>query len=150
MHGVRRLSRSTGVRVEPNEIEETGEYDLDGLFIRLGHAIDSVGARRVVLDTLFGGLTNAGILRSELRRLFRWLKDKGVTAIITAERGDGALTRHGLEVYVSDCVIVLDRLVRFVVLLGSDVEIVVKPRARTARPARVLASSRSFVGRRIH
>lgn len=102
------------VRVEPNEIEETGEYDLDGLFIRLGHAIDSVGARRVVLDTLetlFGGLTNMGILRSELRRLFRWLKDKGVTAIITAERGDGALTRYGLEEYVSDCVIVLDHRV---------------------------------------
>jgi circadian clock protein KaiC len=102
------------VHVERSEIEETGEYDLDGLFIRLGHAIDSVGAKRVVLDTpetLFGGLSNAAIVRSELRRLFRWLKDKGVTAIITGERGDGALTRHGLEEYVSDCVIVLDHRV---------------------------------------
>ena len=80
------------VHVERSEIEETGEYDLEGLFIRLGHAIDSIGAKRVVLDTietLFGGLSNAAILRSELRRLFRWLKDKGVTAVITGERGDG-------------------------------------------------------------
>lgn len=102
------------VHVERSEIEETGEYDLQGLFIRLGHAIDSIGAKRVVLDTietLFGGLTNTAILRSELRRLFRWLKDKGVTAVITGERGDGALTRHGLEEYVSDCVIVLDHRV---------------------------------------
>ena len=102
------------VRVERSEIEETGEYDLEGLFIRLGHAIDSIGAKRVVLDTLevlFGGLSNVSILRSELRRLFRWLKDKGVTAIITGERGDGTLTRHGLEEYVSDCVIVLDHRV---------------------------------------
>jgi circadian clock protein KaiC len=102
------------VQVERSEIEETGEYDLEGLFIRLGHAIDSIGARRVVLDsleTLFGGLSNAVVLRAELRRLFRWLKDKGVTAIITGERGDGTLTRHGLEEYVSDCVIVLDHRV---------------------------------------
>jgi circadian clock protein KaiC len=102
------------VHVERSEIEETGEYDLEALFIRLGHAIDSIGARRVVLDTLetlFGGLSNAAILRSELRRLFRWLKDKGVTAVITGERGDGTLTRHGLEEYVSDCVIVLDHRV---------------------------------------
>ena len=102
------------VHVERSEIEETGEYDLEGLFIRLGHAIDSVGARRVVLDTLealFGSLSNTAILRSELRRLFRWLKDKGVTAIITGERGEGTLTRRGLEEYVSDCVIVLDHRV---------------------------------------
>ncbi len=102
------------VHVERSEIEETGEYDLEGLFIRLGHAIDTLGARRVVLDTvetLFGGLSNEAILRSELRRLFRWLKDKGVTAIITGERGDGALTRQGLEEYVSDCVIQLDHRV---------------------------------------
>jgi circadian clock protein KaiC len=102
------------VHVERSEIEETGEYDLEGLFIRLGHAIDSIGARRVVLDTietLFGGLSNAAILRSELRRLFRWLKDKGVTAVVTGERGDGTLTRQGLEEYVSDCVIVLDHRV---------------------------------------
>jgi circadian clock protein KaiC len=102
------------VHIERSEIEETGEYDLEGLFIRLGHAIDSIGAKRVVLDTLevlFGGLSNTAILRSELRRLFRWLKDKGVTAIITGERGDGTLTRHGLEEYVSDCVIVLDHRV---------------------------------------
>lgn len=102
------------VRVERNEIEETGEYDLEGLFVRLNYAIDAVGAKRVVLDTLetlFSGLSNVAILRGELRRLFRWLKDKGVTAIITAERGDGTLTRHGLEEYVSDCVILLDHRV---------------------------------------
>jgi circadian clock protein KaiC len=102
------------VRVERSEIEETGEYDLEGLFIRLGHAIDSIGAKRVVLDTLetlFGGLSNETVLRSELRRLFQWLKDKGVTCVITAERGDGALTRQGLEEYVSDCVILLDHRV---------------------------------------
>jgi circadian clock protein KaiC len=99
------------VYIERSEIEETGEYDLEGLFIRLGHAIDSIGAKRVVLDTiesLFSGLPNPLILRAELRRLFRWLKTKGVTAIITGERGDGTLTRQGLEEYVSDCVIVLD------------------------------------------
>ena len=99
------------VRVERSEIEETGEYDLEGLFVRLGLAIDQIGAKRVVLDTietLFAGLSNASILRAELRRLFRWLKDKGVTAIITAERGDKTLTREGLEEYVSDCVILLD------------------------------------------
>jgi circadian clock protein KaiC len=99
------------VRIERSEIEEAGEYDLDGLFIRLGHAIDSIGAKRVVLDTiesLFAGLSNAAILRAELRRLFHWLKQKGVTAIITGERGDATLTRQGLEEYVSDCVIVLD------------------------------------------
>ena len=102
------------VRIERAEIEETGEYDLEGLFIRLGHAIDAVGAKRVVLDTietLFAGLSNANLLRAELRRLFRWLKDRGVTAIITGERGAGALTRHGLEEYVSDCVILLDHRV---------------------------------------
>jgi len=102
------------VRVERSEIEETGDYDLEGLFIRLGFAIDSIGARRVVLDTvesLFSGLGNQSILRAELRRLFRWLKDKGVTAVITGERGDGALTRHGLEEYVSDAVILLDHRV---------------------------------------
>jgi circadian clock protein KaiC len=102
------------VRVERSEIEETGEYDLEGLFIRLNQAIDSVGAKRVVLDTiesLFSGLSNEGILRAELRRLFRWLKDKGVTAIITGERGEKSLTRYGLEEYVSDCVILLDHRV---------------------------------------
>jgi circadian clock protein KaiC len=102
------------VYIERSEIEETGEYDLEGLFIRLGHAIDSTGAKRVVLDTLetlFSGLSNQAILRAELRRLFRWLKAKGVTAVITAERGEGMLTRHGLEEYVSDCVILLDHRV---------------------------------------
>ncbi len=102
------------VRIERHEIEEAGEYDLEGLFVRLGHAIDSIGAKRVVLDTietLFGGLSNTAVLRSELRRLFAWLKDKGVTALITAERGEGVLTRHGLEEYVSDCVILLDHRV---------------------------------------
>jgi len=99
------------VHIDKTEIEETGEYDLDGLFIRLEHAIDSIGAKRVVLDTienLFSGLVNQGILRAELRRLFQWLKEKKVTAIITAEKGENTLTRHGIEEYVSDCVIVLD------------------------------------------
>lgn len=102
------------VYIERSEIEESGEYDLEGLFIRLGAAIDSIGAKRVVLDTvesLFAGLPNPLILRAELRRLFRWLKGKGVTAIITGERGEGTLTRQGLEEYVSDCVIVLDHRV---------------------------------------
>lgn len=119
------------VHVDRSEIEETGEYNLDGLFIRLGYAIDSIGAKRVVLDTienLFSGLGNQSILRAELRRLFGWLKEKGVTAVITAERGDGTLTRHGLEEYVSDCVILLDhrisnqistRLLRIVKYRGS-------------------------------
>jgi circadian clock protein KaiC len=102
------------VRLERSEIDETGDYDLEGLFIRLGAALDAIGAKRVVLDTienLFAGLQNEGILRAELRRLFRWLKDRGVSAVITAERGEGALTRHGLEEYVSDCVILLDHRV---------------------------------------
>lgn len=99
------------VRVERSEIEETGEYDLEGLFIRLNYAIDSIGAKRVVLDTiesLFGGIPNAAVLRSEIRRLFFWLKEKGVTTVITGERGEKTLTRQGLEEYVSDCVILLD------------------------------------------
>ena len=102
------------VRVERSEIEETGEYDLEGLFVRLNYAIQSTGAKRVVLDTiesLFAGLSNGGILRAELRRLFRWLKDQGVTAVVTGERGDGLLTRQGLEEYVSDAVILLDHRV---------------------------------------
>jgi circadian clock protein KaiC len=102
------------VHIERSEIEETGEYDLEGLFIRLGYAIDSIGAKRVVLDTiesLFAGLPNQLILRAELRRLFRWLKSKGVTSIITGERGDETLTRQGLEEYVSDCVVMLDHRV---------------------------------------
>jgi circadian clock protein KaiC len=102
------------VQIDRSEIDETGDYDLEGLFIRLGAAIDGIGAKRVVLDTienLFAGLQNEGILRGELRRLFRWLKDRGVSAVITAERGEGALTRHGLEEYVSDCVILLDHRV---------------------------------------
>jgi circadian clock protein KaiC len=99
------------VHIERNEIQETGEYDLEGLFIRLGHAIDSIGAKRVVLDTieaLFSGLPNHAVLRAELRRLLRWLKDRGVTAVITGERGETSLTRYGLEEYVADCVILLD------------------------------------------
>ncbi|HKW12989.1 MAG TPA: circadian clock protein KaiC [Candidatus Krumholzibacteria bacterium] len=99
------------VHVERSEIEETGEYDLDGLFVRLGSMIDEIGAKRVVLDSLealFAGLPNEGILRAELRRLFRWLKERKVTAIITGEQGEKTLTRHGLEEYVSDCVIFLD------------------------------------------
>jgi circadian clock protein KaiC len=103
------------VRVERAEIEETGDYDLEGLFVRLGHAIDSIRAKRVVIDTLealFAGLSDHSALRAELRRLFRWLKDRGVTAIVTAERGaGGGMTRHGLEEYVSDCVVLLDHRV---------------------------------------
>ena len=103
------------VRVERSEIEESGEYDLEGLFVRLGFAIDKIGAKRVVLDTLealFSGLGDGPILRAELRRLFEWLKDRGITAVITAERGDeGRLTRHGIEEYISDCVIALDNRV---------------------------------------
>jgi circadian clock protein KaiC len=102
------------VRVERSEIEETGEYDLEGLFIRLDHALRTTRARRIVLDTieaLFAGLSNAGVLRAELRRLFSWLKDRGITAVITGERGTDTLTRQGLEEYVSDCVIFLDHRV---------------------------------------
>lgn len=99
------------IHLERSEIQETGEYDLEGLFVRLGYAIDSIGAKRVVLDTLeaiFSSFNNTFILRNELRRLFRWLKDRRVTSVVTAERGDRTLTRHGLEEYVSDCVILLD------------------------------------------
>ena len=102
------------VKIDRAEIEENGEYDLEGLFIRLGYAIQSIGAKRVVLDTietLFSGLANQAVLRSELRRLFYWLKDRGMTTVITGERGEGQLTRQGLEEYVSDCVILLDHRV---------------------------------------
>ena len=88
------------IRIEPSETEESGKYDLEGLFIRLGYVIDSISAKRVVLDsieTLLTAFDNMGILRAELHRLFQWLKDKGVTAIVTGERGEGVLTRHGLE-----------------------------------------------------
>ncbi len=102
------------VTIDRGEIEEAGEYDLEGLFVRLGYAIDSIGAKRVVLDSieaLFSGLSNTAVLRSELRRLFGWLKEKGVTAIVTGERGEHSLTRYGLEEYVADCVILLDHRV---------------------------------------
>lgn len=102
------------VRIDRSEIEETGEYDLEGLFIRLESAIQAVGAKRVVLDTiesLFSGFSNTNILRAELRRLFGWLKAKGVSAVITAETGDGTITRNGIEEYVADCVILLDHRV---------------------------------------
>jgi circadian clock protein KaiC len=102
------------VHIDPNEIAETGEYDLEGLFIRLKYAIESVGAKRVVLDTietLFSGFTNTALLRAEIRRLFQFLKSFGVTAIVTGERGENALTRFGLEEYVADCVILLDHRV---------------------------------------
>lgn len=103
------------VHIDKTEIEETGEYNLDGLFIRLEHAINSIGAKRVVLDTienLFAGLDNEAILRSELRRLFHWMLEKKVTSIITGERGTQTFTRQGLEEYVSDCVILLDHRVK--------------------------------------
>ncbi|MFA5180013.1 MAG: circadian clock protein KaiC [Syntrophales bacterium] len=107
----RDLIATDHVIIERNEVEETGEYDLEGLFIRLGNAIDAIGAKRVVLDTievLFSGLSNAAIVRAEIRRLFHWLKDRGMTAVITGESGDKLLTRYGLEEYVADCVIFLD------------------------------------------
>ncbi len=110
----KKLLRIDHVRIERSEIHEAGDYDLEGLFVRLGHAIDSIKAQRVVLDTieaLFGGFDNQGVLRAELRRLFGWLKDKGVTAVVTGERGTATLTRNGLEEYVSDCVILLDHRV---------------------------------------
>ncbi len=103
------------VSVSPTELEHTGEWDLEALFVRLGYAIDSIGAKRVVIDTietLFGAFPDGATLRSELRRLFGWLKERGVTALITGERGDGTLTRHGIEEYISDCVIVLDHRVK--------------------------------------
>ena len=102
-------------RLDPSEIIETGAYDLDGLFIRLAYAVEAVGAKRVVLDTievLFGALENQAIIRAELGRLFRWMKDRGLTAVVTGESGSETLTRHGIEEYVSDCVIVLDHRVR--------------------------------------
>jgi len=102
------------IQIEKDRIAETGEYDLEGLFVRIGYAIDSVKAKRVLLDTpeaLFAGLSDEGTLRSELRRLFNWLKAKGVTAVITGEQGEGKITRHGLEEYVSDCVVLLDQRV---------------------------------------
>jgi circadian clock protein KaiC len=111
----RKLIALDHIHVDRVQIEESGEYDLEGLFLRLDLAISQVGAKRVVIDTLetvFGAFTDGAILRSELRRLFHWLKEREVTAIITAERGDGALTRHGLEEYVSDCVVVLDHRVK--------------------------------------
>jgi circadian clock protein KaiC len=107
----RGLIATDHVHIERSEVAETGEYDLEGLFIRLGSAIDAIGAKRVVLDTieaLFSGLSNTVILRAELCRLFHWLKDRGVTAIVTGESGDKTLTRYGLEEYVADCVILLD------------------------------------------
>ncbi len=103
------------IHIDRQEIHETGEYNLEGLFIRLGYAIDQIEARRVVLDgvdTLFAGLPNEALLRSELRRLFGWLKERGLSSIVTAERGDKSLTRHGIEEYLSDCVIVLEQRVR--------------------------------------
>ena len=102
------------VHIDRGEIEETGEYDLEGLFVRLEHAVSSVNAKRVVLDTiesLFAGLQNESILRAELRRLFRWLRDRDLTVVITGEKGERTLTRHGLEEYVSDAVIQLDHRV---------------------------------------
>jgi circadian clock protein KaiC len=107
------------VHIERSLIEETGEYDLEALFVRIGHAVDSIGAKRVLLDSveaLFAGLENEAVLRSELRRLFRWLKEKGLTTVVTGERGQGVLTRHGLEEYISDCVILLDHNVTDTIL----------------------------------
>lgn len=102
------------IRIERAEIEEAGEYDLDGLFLRIGHKVQQVGAKRVAVDSLealFSGFTNEALLRSELRRLFRWFKTQGLTAVITGEQGKDTLTRYGLEEYISDCVIHLDHRV---------------------------------------
>jgi circadian clock protein KaiC len=100
------------IAVDPSEIEETGHYDLQGLFVRLEAAVKSIGAKRVVIDTIetiFTGFSDETILRAELRRLFVWLKDRGLTVVLTAERGQGDLTRYGFEEYVSDCVILLEQ-----------------------------------------
>ena len=110
----RKLLATDYVHLDRQELHETGEYDLEGLFVRLNLAVTNVGARRVVLDSidsLFAGIPNEAVLRSELRRLFGWLKERKLTTVITAERGDGSLTRHGIEEYVSDCVILLDHRV---------------------------------------
>jgi len=110
----RKLLAIDHVYIERSQIEETGEYDLEGLFLRLAFAVDSTKAKRVLLDsleTLFAGIGNESILRAELRRLFRWLKERGLTAVVTAERGENTLTRHGIEEYISDCVILLDHRV---------------------------------------
>ena len=102
------------VSIERNQIAETGEYNLDGLFIRVAHAVKTINAKRVVLDSveaLFSGIADTTILRSELRRLFRWLEDQKLTAVVTGEAGTDTLTRHGLEEYIADCVISLDHRV---------------------------------------
>ena len=126
----RKLLSIDHIKIDPTNIIESGDYDLSGLFLRLGLAIDSVGAKRVVIDTLetlFGGLSNYGLVRAELRRLFEWLKEREVSAIITAERGDNALTRHGLEEYVSDCVISLDHRVHDQVSTGKRSSVPCRP-----------------------
>lgn len=110
----RNLLRIDHIQIDRSQIEESGEYDLEGLFIRLNHFVNQIGAKRVVLDTIetiFSGLSNDAILRNELQRLFHWLKERKLSTVITGERGDGQLTRQGLEEYVSDCVIVLDNRV---------------------------------------
>jgi len=110
----RKLFLIDHVEISRSDIIETGEFDLEALFIRLGFAIDSIGAKRIVLDTiesLFSGFTNTGILRAELRRLFFWLKERGITAVVTGESSERTMTRHGLEEYISDCVILLDHRV---------------------------------------
>jgi circadian clock protein KaiC len=110
----RKLIAFDFIRVERSEIEEAGEYDLEGLFVRLAHAVASLKARRIAIDSLealFATFANEALLRAELRRLFRWLKDRRLTAVITGEKGDGTLTRRGLEEYVSDCVVALDHRV---------------------------------------
>jgi circadian clock protein KaiC len=107
----RKLIAFDFIRVERSEIEEAGEYDLEGLFVRLAYAVSSIKAQRIAIDSLealFSTFANEALLRAELRRLFRWLKDRKLTAVITGEKGDGTLTRHGLEEYVSDCVVALD------------------------------------------
>jgi circadian clock protein KaiC len=103
------------VVLERKDIQEN-DFNLEGIFVRLEYAIDSIGAKRVVLDSLeslFAGITDIGILRLEIKRLFRWLKEKKVTAIVTGETGqNGSYTRHGLEEYISDCIILLDNRIR--------------------------------------
>lgn len=110
----RRLLHLERMRVERRVIEESGAYDLEGLFVRLEQAIQEVKAKRVVLDTieaLFSGFSDASVVRAELCRLFDWLKQKGMSALVTAESGEGSLTRYGIEEYVADCVLVLDHRV---------------------------------------
>jgi circadian clock protein KaiC len=113
--GVDRLEREGRLLVDALPLEpqtvETGEFDLEALIVRLAWAVDQVGAKRVAVDNveaLFTAFSRPALVRAEVRRLFRWLKDHELTAVITGERGEDMVTRHGMQEYLSDCVVVLD------------------------------------------